>query len=95
MPNGYVSFDGDHYNYNLYVLVDHNTGSFGRIYAQHGRKDGGARKVQFCNSIFDTDKECINYLLGRMISRLRNEGHRQRKDKKIVEINKKVWWNQK
>lgn len=90
MPNGYIKSDGDHYNYNLYKLVDHNNGEWYNKWAQLGRKQGTR---QFTNDIFDTDKECIDYLLGQIIDRLRQEGHRQRKDNKIWEKRKKVWWN--
>jgi hypothetical protein len=87
MPNGYVDYSGNHYNYNLYKLSD-TEDSFGlhEIWAQLGRKE-----VNYVNEIFETDAECMNYLRGRIIKRLRFEGFKGRKDSIISGSIKKVW----
>jgi len=87
-PQGFVYY-GDHYNYNLFKLVDHDRGGFGYRYAQLGRKKTGE---QYCNDIFDTEKECIDFLKSKIIRRLRKEGHKQRKDNVIRKAQKKVWY---
>jgi hypothetical protein len=87
MPNGYVDYSGNHYNYNLYKLSD-TEDRFGlhEIWAQLGRKE-----VNYVNEIFETDAECMNYLRGRIIKRLRFEGFKGRKDSIISGSIKKVW----
>ena len=91
MPKGYVSdIDGEYYDFNLYKLVDSNHFSgLGDRFAQVRYKENSR---QFCNHIFDTDKECIDYLKTVIIDRLRGEGHKQRKDKAIKISYKKVWY---
>lgn len=91
MPNGFVTdFDGEHYDYNLFKLTDAKD-SFGyrTRYAQLGKSDGHR---QFCDGIFDTEKECIEYLKSIIIVRLRGEGYKQRKDQSIKLKEKKVWF---
>jgi hypothetical protein len=87
MPNGYVDYSGNHYNYNLYKLSD-TEDRFGlhEKWAQLGRKE-----VNYVNEIFETDAECMNYLRGRIIKRLRIEGFKGRKDSIISGSIKKVW----
>jgi hypothetical protein len=88
IPNGYVDYSGNHYNYNLYKLSD-TEDSFGlhERWAQLGRKE-----VNYVNEIFETDVECMNYLRGRIIKRLRFEGFKGRKDSVINGSIKKVWY---
>jgi len=85
MPDGFISSDGDHSDYNLYKLIDYK--GFDR-YAQKGHKLNGG---QFSFNVFETDRECIDFLLGEIISKLRQEGYRQRKDRVIKTKYKKVW----
>jgi hypothetical protein len=91
LPQGFV-FEGDHYNCNLFKLVDNNKDiCYKEIYVQLGRKPTGN---QCCGNeeIFNTEIECINYLKFKIIRRLRSEGYRQRKDKTIEKVQKKVWY---
>jgi len=87
LPNGFIS-DGTHFNYNLFKLIDYNHTSFWDAYAQVKNKTN--QRFVDSESIFDTETECINYLKQRIIKRLRNEGHKQRKDKQITK-QIKVW----
>jgi len=104
MPKGYVSFDGEHcgehYNYNLFKLIDHKKGDLFDVYAQLGERADGRRYVNkilniecYVSKIFNTEIECIDYLKSRIIERLRVEGYSQRKDKTIQLAQKKVWHN--
>jgi hypothetical protein len=85
-PKG-ITIHNDHYNYNLFKLVDHE-GSYYDKYAQLG---GKLCRNKFVDEIFDTEKECIDYLKSRIIVRLKHEGYKQRKDKIIQNSVKKVW----
>lgn len=88
MPNG-VILNSRHFDYNLFKLVDKKDyGGWVTIYAQLGRREDGSR---FCDQIFNTKEECINYLKSRIIKRLRGEGYKQRKDKVIQKAQIKVW----
>jgi hypothetical protein len=89
MPNGYVDYSGNHYDYNLYKLSD-NTDTYGwnEKWAQLGVKG----EVNYVKEVFQTDAECIDYLRGRIIKRLRSEGFRGRKDNVINGSFKKVWY---
>ena len=89
LPMGFV-LDNEHFNYNLYKLVDNELGCLYDEYAQLGRVSGN---IQFTNLVFNTHTECINYLKSRIIRRLRREGYRQRKDKQVELVKKKVWYN--
>lgn len=91
MPNGYVDYDGDHYNYNLFRLTDKTKPSIWDVFAELVPIDSKPR-VPYTNNTFQTEEECISYLQGKMIKRLREEGFRQRKDYKIKQSEKKVWW---
>ena len=62
--------------------------NFGLKDAQLGGKLCGNK---FVHEIFDTEKECIDYLKSRIIVRLKHEGYKQRKDKIIQNSVKKVW----
>jgi hypothetical protein len=90
MPNGLSAF-GDVYNYNLFELNDLDNSYF-RHYAQCGRKEG-TKQFEEDHRIFETEKECIDYLKSIIIYRLRKEGYRGVKDKKIEQSYKKVWFN--
>ena len=91
MPNGYVSnYSGRHFEYNLFKLED-SANPYWDCYVQLGRKTG---ETQYCedDTIFDTEKECIEHLKTYIIETLRDEGHRGVKDKKIHLKEKKVWY---
>ena len=89
MPLGFTSF-GERYEYNLFKLTD-STNEYWERYAQWGRKPG---KIQFTKDhlIFETDKECIDHLKAEIIERLRGEGHLGRRDHRMKENHKKVWY---
>jgi hypothetical protein len=82
-----IPFSKYYYNYNLFKLVD-NESNFYPKYAQLGEAKNGNN---FVDEIFDTEKECIDYLKTKIIKRLRSEGYKQRKDKIIQNSVKKVW----
>jgi hypothetical protein len=90
LPKGLVD-DGTHYDYNLFRLVDNNKSDFdwNFKYAQIGKKEG---RNQWVEQIFNTEDEGINYLKSVIIKRLKSEGHKQRKDKTIQIVQKKVWY---
>lgn len=89
MPEGFLSDYNSHYNYNLFKLEDSDdTYGYNTVYAQLGRREDGSK---FCDEVFNTKEECINYLKFRIISRLRIEGHKQRKDNVIQKAQIKVW----
>lgn len=90
LPNGEIGPFGDYYDYNLFKLTDSTNAYFER-YAQFRSKEG---TKQFCpfEQRFDTEEKCINYLKSLIISRLRSEGHRGRRDHGIVASKRKVWY---
>ena len=90
MPKGFTAH-GERYEYNLFLLTD-STNEWYERYSQLGRKDA---KIQFCepNHIFETKKECIDFLQKKIISRLRSEGYLGRKDYLIEKLHKKVWYS--
>jgi hypothetical protein len=95
-PNGLIS-DNKYYNYNLFRLIDKEEYTFyPDTYCQLKHNVDGK---QFCSNIFETEKECIGYLLSTILEKLRHEGYTNRKDKLIInKINNsksKVWYNQK
>jgi hypothetical protein len=86
-PNGFV-IKSRAYNYNLFFLEDaKNSGwwdkQFFEVSAQCRRNP--YEEKQYCPpvQIFDTEKECINYLKNRIIKRLKDEGHKSIKDKRL------------
>jgi hypothetical protein len=89
MPKGFES-SGDIYEFNLFKLND-STNPYYERYAQLKRKPDVSR--QFCDklNIYETEKECIEHLKRCIISRLRSEGHRGVRDKKLSKTHKKVW----
>jgi hypothetical protein len=89
MPKGFSNF-GETYDYNLFELRDSDSYYFGR-FAQLGRKN---QDVQFCESsaIFETEKECIDFLKSIIIQQLKKEGYQNSKDKNIKKYHKKVWY---
>jgi hypothetical protein len=86
LPKG-IPFSKYYYNYNLFKLVD-NESNFYPKYAQLG---GKLCRNKFVDEIFDTEKECIDYLKSRIIKMLKDEGYKQRKDTIIQNSIKKVW----
>jgi hypothetical protein len=86
MPNGYVGFGGEHYNYNLFKLEDRDD-SWNDKYVQLLNDKLG----QFTDIVFYTEQECISYLKTEIIRILRYEGHRGKKDKVIKNSQKKIW----
>jgi hypothetical protein len=86
-PKG-ILFSKDYYGYNLFKLVDNDNSGYYDKYAQLGEAKNGRN---FVDEIFDTEKECIDYLKSRIIVRLKSEGYKQRKDKIIQNSVKKVW----
>ncbi len=94
LPKGYVaSSDGYHYNYNLYKLVDADSEYNNVVYVQLNHKEP-LHGVQYSlpDLIFETDKECIEYLQNCIIKILQNEGFRNRKQRIINNSAEKVWW---
>lgn len=89
MPKGFSSC-GDIYEYNLYRLTD-STNEFYERYAQLGRKEGNMQ-FQKDELIFETESECIYYLKQCILSRLRGEGHRGKKDHDMKNAHTKVWY---
>lgn len=89
MPDGITSF-GDRYEYNLYRLTD-STNEYYDRFAQLGGLD---KPKQFCKDehIFETEKECIEYLKRCIINRLRSEGYVGVKDHKMKQKQIKVWY---
>ena len=87
-PKG-ILFSKDYYGYNLFKLVDNDNSGYYDKYAQLGK----SKNNNFVNDkeIFDTEKECIDYLKSRIIIRLKSEGYKQRKDTIIQNSVKKVW----
>jgi len=90
LPNGEV-FGNTHYKYNLFKLIDNNGGYWPYdSYAQLGVTPG---PYKFCESIFDTEKECIDYLRNNIIKILRSETCNQSSKSKRIKNNRiKVWY---
>jgi hypothetical protein len=86
MPKGYISKHyGYHYDYNLFKLVDKSSGNnWDSVFVQLGYNLSPIDRY-YGSNVFHTEKECIEFLKAEIIKRLRSEGYRQRKDKK-------VWW---
>lgn len=74
MPNGFVEY-GRHYNYNLYKLIDREN-QYNYDIVQCGGKYGMKR---YCDTIFETEQECISYLKDSIISMLKRDGYLNRK----------------
>jgi len=89
-PDG-IFLDNQHYNYNLFYLTD-KSNFYSNTYCQLKRNTVGK---PFCSDGFETKEECIGYLLGRILKRLRYEGYTSRKDRSIMNNQNKVWYNQK
>jgi len=86
-PEGFRN--GSYYfNNNLFKLED-NSSRYHSVYVETvydlTKEDFGCEK-------FATEKACIDYLKGVILNRLRGEGFRSVKDKKLDKNNKKVWW---
>jgi hypothetical protein len=88
LPKGFI-YSGKRFEYDLFRLID-STNEYYDRYAQ--LKFDDSKEIQFCDSkqIFDTEKECIDYLKSLIIFRLRQEGHRGIKDKKMKLATKKI-----
>jgi hypothetical protein len=87
LPKGVV-FGKDYYDYNLFQLVDLEDDYYSSVYVQLG---GKYNYNKFVDVIFDTEKECIDYLKSRIIVRLKREGYKQRKNEIIRNSVKKIW----
>ncbi len=90
-PKG-ISCYGEKYEFNLFILTD-DTNSYYERTTQCGLNP--SEDTQYCgpSRIFETEKECIDYLKLLIISRLRGEGLRGKKDKVIKSSAVKVWYN--
>lgn len=86
LPNGFV-LNGRIFDYNLFLLED-ATNEYYQVYAQLGRSEN----KQFCDEVFETEKECISYLKDTIIWRLKKEGHKNRKMKTIHTKKTLVWY---
>ena len=84
-PKGLVSC-GEHFDYNLFKLTDDSNECFEK-YAQLG----DIKERKYTEKIFETEKECIDYLKSIILQRLRKEGNLGSKDKKLRNNLKKVW----
>ena len=87
-PKGIVS-GGRIYDYNLYILTD-VTNSYVSEAAQLGRKLNSQK--QYCSDIFETEKECIDFLKCEIIRRLKCEGYGNGKMRRVRESAKKVYY---
>lgn len=88
LPNG-IFIDNKQYHYNLYQLNDNNS-YYGDKYAQLKKVENGQ---QWCDDIFDTEKECIDFLKNHIIKILRHESPiRSTKLNNFNKKNKKVWY---
>ena len=89
-PDGVV-IGNTHYKYNLFNLVDNDGGYWSYDnYAQLGVIPGPHK---FCDRIFDTEKECIDYLRNNIIRILRSESYKQSSKSKRINNNRtKVWY---
>jgi hypothetical protein len=93
LPNGKM-FDNIHYNYNLFELVDNDGGYW--PYDKYAQLRAVSGKYKFCESIFDTEKECIDYLRNNIIKILRSETYNQSSKSKRINNNRiKVWYKKK
>lgn len=92
MPEGYISDEGVHYNYNIFKLIDSKSHNWEKeIYAQC--KSNELVSWQFAKDIFESEEKCLDYLKQYFINILRKEGHKQRKDDIIKSKIRKVWYS--
>lgn len=89
MPNGFT-FLNDIYEYNLFKLTD-SKNDYRSLYVQFGRKPG-EKQFQKDDLIFETEKECIDYLKDQILWILRGEGYKGVRDVKMKQAHKKVWY---
>ena len=87
-PKG-IYYGGTHYNYNLFKLIDNSYGEGCDTWVQLGIDN---KVKRYTDNVFDTEKECINFLKSAIIFRLRSEGHIGCKDKKIIKLQNKIWY---
>ena len=85
-PKGVVDSWGKHHDCNFFELKD-NDNEFFALCVQCK-----IQPYRYCNEVFDTEKECIDFLKNRIIERLRASGYRGRKDKIIKKSERKIWW---
>ena len=85
-PEGFRN-GSEYYNHNLIKLTDSS-----RWYYMRWAQVDDLKKEVFSDHSFATEKECIDYLKSLIIDKLRDEGHRGRKDRKIKEKQIKVWY---
>lgn len=94
MPNGYVDYEGEHFNYNLLVLEDNNSN-----WTEHVQI--GNRYIQSLNMIsnyvgtdrvFENQRDGINFLKSLIVKRLRSELQSSGYAERINKKHKKVWY---
>lgn len=88
-PKGYFTDSNYHFNYNTFILFDKKQDS---DYFSYRERVTVNSFLKHCDKDFKTEKEAIDYLKGRIIKILREEGYKQRKDKEIIKTYKKVWY---
>lgn len=85
-PNGFRN-GSDYYDYNLFKLTDSSNAFYSRWSQVVDLKE-----KKFSDTPFKTEKDCIDYLKSVIIDKLKYEGHRGVKDKKIEKKQIKVWY---
>jgi len=98
LPNGFIDYQGYHYDVNLFQLTDRKNLMMGSEYYtqlgiinQNSSNKNTTISLPFTQNIFYTERDCIVFLKRKIIDILRKEGYRGRKDKKIMEKNKRVF----
>lgn len=89
LPYGHMK-GGKFYDYNLFKLVDNDATYFLYEWAQLGNNNKSKR---WCENVFETEKECIDYLKSEIIRRLRNRWRKPHtKQVNLERKNKKIWF---
>lgn len=91
-PKGFY-FSNEHYNYNMFRLVDNESMLLSRGDAQLISQLTTA-SLYGCKTFY-TEKECIDHLMARIILILKDEGYDTAKRARIHQTSKKVWYNNK
>lgn len=89
LPNGFLS-GGEHYNFNIFQLID-DKATFGIGNYMFQVSEGTGLMCKFVERTYNTEQECIYAIQRQIIKRLRCEGFKQRRDRKIY--TKKIWYN--
>jgi hypothetical protein len=89
LPNGFV-LDGVHFDYNFYRLDD--SADVLGTRCKYVKLEQPAGNQGYGCKIFATEKECIDYLKGLIIERLKSEGYTGSKERRLIKSNKKVWY---